>query len=107
MEHNNVFMKWIDLALSLLIVSLAQTQVLQHVEPANWWVGMEQHQVQVLLHGPQIAKYKVEIGGLQILEEIRTENPNYIFVLGNNEKTTTENTLCSNLMLMRMENPVK
>lgn len=80
MEHNNVFMKWIDLALSLLIVSLAQTQVLQHVEPANWWVGMEQHQVQVLLHGPQIAKYKVEIGGLQILEEIRTENPNYIFV---------------------------
>ena len=35
------------------------------------------------------------------------QNPNYIFVLGNNEKTTTENTLCSNLMLMRMENPVK
>jgi glycosidase len=41
---------------------------------------MEHHQVQVLLHGPQIAKYKVEVSGLSILEEVRTENPNYIFV---------------------------
>lgn len=73
-------MKWINLAFSVLIFSFVQAQVLQHVEPANWWVGMEHHQVQVLLHGPQIAKYKVEVGGLQILEEIRTENPNYIFV---------------------------
>jgi hypothetical protein len=73
-------MKWINLALSLLIVSLAQTQVLQHVEPGNWWAGMEHHQVQILLHGQEIAKYKVEVSGLTILEEIRTENPNYIFV---------------------------
>lgn len=35
------------------------------------------------------------------------QNPNYIFVLANSEKTTVEGALCSNLMLMRMENPVK
>lgn len=80
MEPNNVFMKWINLALCLLFTSLAYTQVFKHVEPANWWVGMEHHQVQVLLHGQDIAKYKVEVSGLQILDEIRTENPNYIFV---------------------------
>ena len=80
MEPNNVFMKWINLALCLLLTSLAYTQVFKHVEPANWWVGMEHHQVQVLLHGQEIAKYKVEVSGLQILDEIRTENPNYIFV---------------------------
>ncbi|TAF84343.1 MAG: alpha-amlyase, partial [Flavobacteriia bacterium] len=73
-------MKWINLALCLLLTSLAYTQVFKHVEPANWWVGMEHHQVQVLLHGQEIAKYKVEVSGLQILDEIRTENPNYIFV---------------------------
>lgn len=80
MELNNVFMKWINLTLCLLLTSLAYTQGFKHVEPANWWVGMEHHQVQVLLHGQDIAKYKVEVSGLQILEEIRTENPNYIFV---------------------------
>jgi hypothetical protein len=73
-------MKLNSLLIVLLLCLQSQAQVFQHVEPANWWVGMEHHQVQVLLHGPQIAKYKVEVGGLQILEEIRTENPNYIFV---------------------------
>jgi hypothetical protein len=80
MEPKNAFMKWINLAFSLLFVSLAQTQVLQHVEPGNWWVGMEHHQVQVLLHGPEISKLKVEVAGLSIVEEVRTENPNYIFL---------------------------
>jgi glycosidase len=80
MELNNVFMKWINLSFFLLSFSLAQAQVLQHVEPGNWWVNMEHHQVQVLLHGPQISKFRVEVSGLVVLEEIRTENPNYIFV---------------------------
>lgn len=80
MESNNVFMKQINLAFCLLFTFLSYAQVFKHVEPANWWVGMEHHQVQVLLHGQEIAKYKVEVAGLQIIEEIRTENPNYIFV---------------------------
>lgn len=80
MAPNNVFMKWINLALCLLFTFLSYAQVFKHVEPANWWVGMEHHQVQVLLHGQEIAKYKVEVSGLTILEELRTENPNYIFV---------------------------
>lgn len=80
MEHNDAFMKWINLTLCLLFTSLAYTQGFNHVEPSNWWVGMEHHRVQVLLHGQEIAKYKVEVSGLTILEEIRTENPNYIFV---------------------------
>lgn len=73
-------MKWINLTLSLLFTFLAYAQGFKHVEPSNWWVGMEHHRVQVLLHGQEIAKYKVEVSGLTILEEIRTENPNYIFV---------------------------
>ena len=80
MEPNNVSMKWNSLLAVLFIVFNFQAQILQHVEPANWWAGMQQHQVQVLLHGKDIAKYKVEVAGLAILEEVRTENPNYIFV---------------------------
>jgi glycosidase len=80
MEPKNAFMKWNSLFLIFLFFGAFRAQVLQHVEPANWWVGMEHHQVQVLLHGQEIAKYKVEVSGLQIIEEIRTENPNYIFL---------------------------
>lgn len=80
MEPNNAFMKWNNLFLIFLFFGAFRAQVLQHVEPANWWAGMEHHQVQVLLHGQEIAKYKVEVFGLQIIEEIRTENPNYIFL---------------------------
>lgn len=80
MEYKSVFMKWNSVFFVMMLVLQAHSQVLQHVEPSNWWVDMEHHQVQVLLHGPQIAKYKVEVGGLAILEEIRTENPNYIFL---------------------------
>ncbi len=73
-------MKSISLIILLFLCLPYQAQTLQHVEPSNWWVGMEHHRVQVLLHGQEIAKYKVEVSGLTILEEIRTENPNYIFV---------------------------
>ena len=67
---------------SLIVVFLlsAQAVVLDHVEPANWWVGMKHHQVQVLLHGPQIAKYTVNVQGLNVLGIVKTENPNYLFV---------------------------
>ncbi|MEN9700513.1 MAG: hypothetical protein RLZZ301_1711 [Bacteroidota bacterium] len=64
----------------LLSVQVSFSQVLQHVEPANWWVGMQHHQVQVLLHGSNIAQYRVEVGGLTILGIEKTENPNYQFV---------------------------
>ena len=73
-------MKSISLIILFFLCLPHQAQILQHVEPANWWVGMERHQVQVLLHGPGISKYKVEVSGLAILEEVRTENPNYIFL---------------------------
>lgn len=80
MVFKKEFMKWNSLLIALTVLFICRAQVLDHVEPANWWVGMEHHQVQVLLHGTDIAKYKVEVSGLNILEEIRTENPNYIFI---------------------------
>ena len=58
----------------------AQKINLSHVEPSNWWVGMKHHQVQVLLHGPQIANYTPSVKGLNVLGIIKTENPNYLFI---------------------------
>jgi hypothetical protein len=54
--------------------------ILQHVEPANWWVGMNYSEVEVLLHGKDISKYSVIVKGLDVIEIKKTENPNYLFV---------------------------
>ena len=54
--------------------------ILQHVEPANWWAGMNYAEVEVLLHGKDISKLTVTAKGLDILEIKKTENPNYLFV---------------------------
>lgn len=56
------------------------TSLLQHVEPANWWAGMNYAEVEVLLHGKDISKFSVLVKGLDILEVKKTENPNYLFV---------------------------
>jgi len=54
--------------------------ILQHVEPANWWAGMNYAEVEVLLHGKDISKYSVIVKGLDVIEIKKTENPNYLFV---------------------------
>jgi len=54
--------------------------ILQHVEPANWWTGMNYAEVEVLLHGKDISKYSVIVKGLDVIEIKKTENPNYLFV---------------------------
>jgi hypothetical protein len=48
------------LSIVLFCVVHVNAQILTHVEPANWWVGMEHHQVQILLHGNNIANYQVQ-----------------------------------------------
>jgi len=68
------------LSIVLFCVLQVNAQILTHVEPANWWAGMEHHEVQILLHGPNIANYQVQVSGLAITGIVKTENPNYLFV---------------------------
>lgn len=76
---NNVRLCYLILTL-ISPVAFGQKVKLTHVEPMNWWVGMNHHQVEILLHGDAISKYQVEVQGLPILGIVKTENPNYIFV---------------------------
>lgn len=64
----------------------SQANLIQHAEPANWWANMQYHQVQILLHGKNIANYQVEAQGIQVLGITKTENPNYLFVTVETEK---------------------
>ena len=65
---------------------------IQHVEPPFWWAGMKNPHLQVLIHGENIADYKVkaEYPGLSLKTVSRVQNPNYLFLdleLENNIQT--------------------
>jgi len=52
------------------------------IEPPYWWVGMNNHQLELMLYGDNISEYKLSIDAktVKIIEVKRTENANYIFL---------------------------
>jgi glycosidase len=72
------------ICLFLLITSSAFAQIpaLERIEPANWWVGMKNNKLQLIVHGNQIATRNVTINypGVSLLKVNKVENPNYLFL---------------------------
>lgn len=65
-----------------LTICYSQGVVLDRVEPLNWWVGLKEPRLQILLHGANIATSNVTISypGLRVDKVSTVENPNYLFV---------------------------
>ncbi len=63
-------------------LSSAQTTAIDRVNPTNWWVGMKNPSVQVLVHGPGAGTLAYSIGypGVTLLKTNTVENPNYAFL---------------------------
>ncbi|RZA21715.1 MAG: alpha-amlyase [Lysobacteraceae bacterium] len=55
---------------------------IDHLEPANWWVGMRHNRVELLVHGEGVAATTPRITreGVSIVDVQRSDNPNYLFV---------------------------
>jgi len=68
------------LLLSALLPLHAAT--ITRVEPANWWVGMQHRQVELLLYGRDIATLQARTThpGVRVSGVHALENPNYLFV---------------------------
>ncbi len=52
-------------------------------EPANWWVGMQHRQVEILLQYPQLSTYTPTLGkstGVKLLKVEKGDSPNYLFI---------------------------
>ncbi|MEN0038616.1 MAG: glycoside hydrolase family 13 protein [Cellvibrio sp.] len=62
--------------------AIAAPYEVKHLEPANWWVGMKYHQVELMVHGENISATTPAIAypGVTIFETKKTDNPNYLFV---------------------------
>ncbi|AWW00477.1 glycoside hydrolase family 13 protein [Arcticibacterium luteifluviistationis] len=70
------------LLLILFIQSTLSAQHIERVEPSNWWIGMKEPMVQLLVHGNQISDFapSFKYKGVKIEAVHKTENPNYLFL---------------------------
>ena len=70
------------LALLLPTLTNAQTASIDRVNPTNWWVGMKNPNVQLLVHGPGAGTlaYTINYPGVKLVKASTVENPNYAFL---------------------------
>lgn len=68
----------------LLLTSIAHAKPyeIQHLEPLNWWVGMKHPELQLMVHGENIAELEPHINypGVTLVNVERTNNKNYLFI---------------------------
>lgn len=63
---------------------------LERLEPASWWIGMHDPQLQLMVYGKNISKAQVEFSyeGVTLSKKAFTDNPNYLFLYLNVDKNT-------------------
>lgn len=68
--------------LAVLGQALAQDIQIQKVQPSNWWTGMKNPNVEVLIYGKNIAEctVKLDYAGVVLQNTEKVENPNYLFL---------------------------
>lgn len=73
-----------SLTILLLFISfnLILSQKIERIEPANWWVGMKNNSVTLLIYGKDISDLQPAISypGITITENKTVENKNYLFL---------------------------
>ena len=77
-------MKKILISLALILSSMimqAATKI-DHIEPENWYVGMKNSSLQLMVYGKNIrdSRVSVDYPGVKIDSLVRLDSPNYLFV---------------------------
>lgn len=83
----------------ILFYSFSFAQIVK-VEPSNWWVGMNNPTLEIMIHGVNISNYKVsfQYEGVSLNKITQTENPNYLFININIAASTKPGTLSLNFL---------
>ena len=69
------------------LFSISICSQIEKIEPPFWWAGMHNPELQLMVHGDRIAAYEVSISdSINIIDVIKTENPNYQFITISTEK---------------------
>ena len=64
------------------ICATAQNPEIKRIHPTNWWVGMKNPNLQLLVYGTNISSAKVSLAypGVRIKKTQKVENPNYLMI---------------------------
>ncbi len=75
-------MKNLLFLLLLILGGSSYAQKIDRIEPAYWWVGMENNQLELLIYGKDIAQFtpSVSNNNIQILAVKKTGYNNYLFL---------------------------
>ncbi|HNL07973.1 MAG TPA: alpha-amylase family glycosyl hydrolase, partial [Chitinophagales bacterium] len=77
------FYYWINLCVCCLSsAAIAANTPIEHTAPPYWWANMQHPDLQVMLHGKNIAHYQVKLSSVDVqLKSVTTlDNPNYVFI---------------------------
>ncbi len=68
--------------LTCFVCNLTAFSQITRIEPAFWWTGMKNSELQIMVYGPDIAKKQVSITypGVRVKEVVGVESPNYLFL---------------------------
>lgn len=66
----------------IAVTCLGQSPAIQRINPTNWWVGMKNPNLQLLVYGPNAGTlaYTITYPGVKLLKTHTVENPNYAFL---------------------------
>ena len=56
---------------------------IEHIHPLNWWAGMANSEVQIMLYGKELGNLDVELKdakGVTLAQVVRQDNKNYLFL---------------------------
>jgi len=64
------------------LMAQSKDKPIVRVEPPNWFAGMKNHQLQIMVTGKDIAGYNFSVSypGVHIQNILKTDNPDYLFV---------------------------
>lgn len=79
----------------LLCISAVYATDISRLEPACWWVGMKNPELQIMVYGKNIASSQVHIDypGVRVKEVVGVENPNYLFIYLDISKEASPGTM--------------
>src|SRR5690349_10929536 len=79
--NKNLF-KVILFAASFLSATWVKAIEITRIEPSNWWTGMKNSELQIMVYGPGISQSTVTINypGIKLKEVAKVTNPNYLFI---------------------------
>ncbi|MFZ4412557.1 MAG: glycoside hydrolase family 13 protein [Bacteroidales bacterium] len=64
------------------LTNIADAQNIIRVEPCNWWTGMVDNRLQLMVYGTDISNFKASIQdtNLKIVRQTSAESPNFLFL---------------------------